>query len=502
MCLQNWIKQKNNKRKAIGFFVFFFLCLIVLSIFGGHNYSSDGYVIDAAYSQTGNLNENAIWYIRSFRFTSALIAFLFGFVKHNPISNSTVDVLILCVILAGCITALVENSIKDNNQPLHYCIVAAGVLLSFFNVGYCNVLSFPECIVLMAAGTLLVTLSILVATSKQSVLRFILSTVFLVLATGCFQQLLSFFFIFTVIITLADGISHQEASKKTLKRLLYVVCIFIVSGILYYLIAATLVKVLALVGNERAELDPISILGKILYFIRYGHSFIINIQFFRTYIHLFLSFILGIVALVGIIKQKAKFSLKILIVVVVLTAYLSAFLPSVLSSSTNVRATMAVSSLYFIFALLICTLDLGKTWRLISLFALCVALLCNITKIGECELNLKRTNALDKAYSEAILEQIYQYEAESGYTVVEVSFCQDSDCPNKYYDYTYTNRAFTISWSSDQILNVYKDANHVPFHVSIMQDEYAQFFAGKNWDRINLDEQIIFVQDHAYICIP
>ena len=236
---------------------------------------------------------------------------------------------------------------------------------------------------------------------------------------------------------------------------------------------------------------------------RKNNSYVVafNLEYFRTYIHLILSGILAILFVISLVKYNSNIRCKILIVVVAVIAYLSAFLPAMLSTSTNVRAMLAVSGLYFILTALVYATEPGRIIKILSIVTLAAALFCNIIKIEECEINLKRTNVADRAYAEAIIEYIEQYETDNGCVIDEVSFCQDSDCAKEYYEYSFTNRAFTITWSSDQILNVYKDVDHPAFLVSEMPEEYEKLFAGRNWDRINLYEQIVFDNNHAYICI-
>ena len=489
-----------GQKEFISFFLILLLCFAVLFAFSGHNYSSDGYVIDAAFSQTKNLTDNAKWHVQSYRFTAALIVYLCGVLKHNPISNSTPDIIFFCFILAICITLLSSNTLNKNDDLLNAFLTRTAVALTFFNVGFCDVLSFPEMIMTMAVGTLFVTISIIASTSKLSVIGFLVSILFLVFATGCVQQFLPIYFIYAVMSLLHKNI-NSGADDNFVKELLYIFSVFFISGIVYFLASKVLISYMGLFGNERADLSVMSIIKKFFYFLRYGHVYVINLEYFKTYVHFFLSAALGGILLISLLFYHGKKRERFLVILMSGISYICAFLPAILSTSTNVRAMLAVSSLYFILVEAILVTHPSKLIKRIVLSILSLALLCNIYKIEECEINLKRTNAIDKTYAEAIIGYINQYEIKSGNTVTEISFCQDDNCKSKYYDYSFTNRAFTISWSSDQILNVFKSADHPAFHISEMPDEKKHFFLGKDWEHICLEEQIIFDSDRAYICI-
>ncbi len=59
----------------------------------------------------------------------------------------------------------------------------------------------------------------------------------------------------------------------------------------------------------------------------------------------------------------------------------------------------------------------------------------------------------------------------------------------------------TASWARKEIMNVYKASEHIRFTETDMDQQiYDSYFAGKNWDDPMIREQVVILEDTAYIC--
>ena len=113
------------------------------------------------------------------------------------------------------------------------------------------------------------------------------------------------------------------------------------------------------------------------------------------------------------------------------------------------------------------------------------------------------SNALDKAYAQIILGEIDKYEQETGITVTKLNVTNDEYAP-PYYDDTrihygqINERILGITTRS--MFEAWFD-RHFDGEEELPDDIYSEHFAGKDWDRFDVDEQLVIVGDTAYLCV-
>ena len=192
-CFLKLINKKNNT------YILLYLCnLLLISpclIFGGSNFTNDSYII---------LNDGANVHISSsignFRYFGAFIYKILSLLNHNPILNSTLDI-IFYVILVPAILSLVLTEFKkclETDDIISLAAIDVCVLLSIYNIWFCNILSFPECIVITAIGITLCFSSLIILIHSKNILYYIFSAILLVLSTAVYQQFISVFAIFAI----------------------------------------------------------------------------------------------------------------------------------------------------------------------------------------------------------------------------------------------------------------------------------------------------------------
>jgi len=112
------------------------------------------------------------------------------------------------------------------------------------------------------------------------------------------------------------------------------------------------------------------------------------------------------------------------------------------------------------------------------------------------------SNALDVQYMEMIYYEIQKYEEETGIEVEYVEVFHDTNCSEKYSQIKYhsfcTNRRVVVDgWSDVWFLNYISGRDFTKTHER--EDEiYALYFADKNWDVFDADEQLIFEDNYLY----
>ena len=120
------------------------------------------------------------------------------------------------------------------------------------------------------------------------------------------------------------------------------------------------------------------------------------------------------------------------------------------------------------------------------------------------------SNAQDIACARAVLSAIDDYEKETGKTVTKIATCSDSVCYNHYENVYYTLEqinervAVTVPYSLLEYVNKmdkgtterrFKKSKKSPAKVR------SEYFDGMEWDRFNVNEQLIIKGKTAYWCM-
>ena len=172
--------------------LFNMLILIPLLSFGGENYSIDSYSI--LLDQNEHINN----FIGAYRFFGALVyrgVMLFG---HNPILNATPDTIIF-IVTASIMTSMMVLTViqkSGTNSLLSLGMLDIAVMVSILNVWFCDLLSFPECIILTAVGIALCFGAVIVYVRSETYRSCIISGILLICATAVYQQFISMYAIF------------------------------------------------------------------------------------------------------------------------------------------------------------------------------------------------------------------------------------------------------------------------------------------------------------------
>lgn len=112
-------------------------------------------------------------------------------------------------------------------------------------------------------------------------------------------------------------------------------------------------------------------------------------------------------------------------------------------------------------------------------------------------------NTLDRNYSQIILKEIEKYEEKTGITVTKLGTCTDAYAPSFYEEsrvhYGQINER-VIGQSTRSLIEAlwgrrFEGAGEVP------ADVYEEYFAGKDWDYFDVNEQLVIVDDTAYLCV-
>lgn len=160
--------------------------------------------------------------------------------------------------------------------------------------------------------------------------------------------------------------------------------------------------------------------------------------------------------------------------------------------------------------LLLCLYELQKKAATPVLAKIPVAAMVLMTLVHIVNANLVVSglyvsNALDRNYARSVVEAIERYEQENNTEIHSIYIGRDSNCSVfwkdyvSYYNYNINERCVSGDWQLNILLKL--ESGRTFERADIPQDIYEAAFKDKNWDNLNLAEQLVFQDDTAYLCV-
>lgn len=488
------IFNRRSIKKDFMFILFNAVLLLPVLVYSGQNFSIDSYGI----MMDKQVHISA--FIGSLRWFGAFVydAYYFLF-RHNPIVNSTIDCIIFVLLVAVSIFFLTRklSELLRDNGILSTLIIDISVVVSVINVWFLDILSFPECIFISTIGFVLCFFAIGLFISAKKLWHYVVVSLLLILSTGIYQQYIC---IFTIYIVAICGVSVIKESKRTIIELLDVylkpVILILVSGVVYFAIGKLIQNIFEITPNSRIALNISSIIENCLYYARNQHSYLKGRGFFDTEILTICFLLTGAIFGFLLIREwiKNRNSLKTAVLgLSFICAYCSAYLPGILSTSHSHRAMFALFAIFALFSVIILSNSDKRVIKIILIAILAVVFCANVIVSVQSEIKLKKQNAADKVWCEQIIKEIEDYER-TEQNINNIYFCYDSNVDIAVY----TQSAVTQKYSLSAMINLFAEREFV---VKEMSDvDKNNYFPDKEWDILNTQEQIVFVEDTMFLC--
>lgn len=414
--------------------------------------------------------------------------------------NPTLDIVIFLVIASFVITlllTLIESIFEESaNKYLYFCIFEFSLLVTVVNVWYSDILTFSECICFDAIGLLFCFLSVYIFARKNSLVNYIVSSVLFVGAAACFQQFISVFSIYTILILC---IKQVQSEKKRIKELVFFYvkpCIFIiVNSAIYYFVGVLLQKAFNVAPNSRASMSIKTIIDNSIYFIKNQHSFLKGKGFFSTeilticYLAVAVIFVISLVMFWRKTRQTAK---TIFIGLSFMAAYVAAYLPGLVSTSHGTRTICALFSVFALFAIGAVALYKNKVLSIVLACILILVFALNIYKTVDMGINQIIGNTKEAEYADSVAYTIEKYEKKNKVAVdnIGITYDKHSDAEGE---------ALYLDYAIKPLLQIHI-SNDICF-VETPEGIVNTYFSEKDWQNFDAEEQIVFDNNTAYICI-
>lgn len=499
--------------------VFIFNCVLVFLSYGimlTHRYSIDGYAVyyECESSSVGYqhlvLGEPINWLVMN-------ILHYFGI---NLVTGQKYFTFLFMVTAALCITALfflfsklifgrTEEScgIETASSLGSMLFLDLAISLAFINVFINELFIFTECSIYWMGMMFFSVLATCIFLSSEKWWRYLLSIILLGLGVNFYQASLGFFLIFG-----CAGILVKNRLKITKTTVIDIVKLLF-AGVFVSCISIAIFSVLKGLGitGENSRDPSLTLSGTISnakYLLSLQKHVLVNgMSFIHLWLLIFLAVLLCVLAYL-LIQNHYSFGSALLVFLAVLGSYTCVFAPHLLSK-TIYPAVRTLSSFFSVFSLLciIILYIIHRSHKKLPMALTCAVLaflIINTVKIQQVAAEQFAINLADRYEALQVLNEIENYEKESGNSIDTIAYHSDGNTTKTYPGITNTyldfgRRADGVSWAVVARINYYSSDSYR--QIKMTDEEYSAHFPEKDWNVFDAEEQIVFVDNVMYWAI-
>ena len=439
-------------------------------------------------------------FLSSMRFFGAFIINLWTSI-FDPIKNPALDIIIYILFTSLFVTlfALFVQRKLHNKSIGMLIVIDISLLIAISNVWINEILTFPECIFVLAIGNAFCFASLILLFDERirAPLRFFFSGLLIICSTAIYQQYYVIVFIFSILIITINITNNVSISKKeSAIEFLSVIAFLLFCGITYVLIARAFQNIFDIVPNNRIQFGYDLLIDNISYFITHHHSFIKGRGYFATdFLTLAYLVVFGVWTFSFVIFiRKHGFKMKYMgLIFAYIIAYVSSFLMGLITTSKASRAMFGMFSLFALFSIGALVLSNKKIIRCILAGTLVLVFLANSIKTVEMSINLYQVNTKELLFTNMYLDEIYHYEAAGNPSIERIELFSDLNCDTS---------DIGIFHEKDFFSDTLKYVSGRSFDISIIEkDNPNNPFAKKDWSFIDVSKQMIFDNNTVYLCV-
>ncbi len=458
-----------------------------LLIFGGQNYSIDSYSV--LLDSDVHINN----FISAYRYFGAFLYKIILSLGHNPIVDSTTDIVFFVLVVPIFITLFVKaiNNNLEKHNISSLLIVDLSVVISIVNVWFCDVLSFPECVTITGVGVSLCLLAVCIVDKSQSFIRCLISGALVVCSTAVYQQFISVYVVF-VIALFGLKVKGKSDFKSLLKTYIKPVAVILISGVSYFVIGKLILNYTGLQGNSRIALSFEQIVENMIYFATHQHSYLKGRGFFSTELLTILFLLIGCIWFLCVVFDwlKNRKTLKsIALLSSYAVAYVGTYLSGILSISHAARAMFPLFSVFGLFSIGILAYSNKRIVRYLTLAIVVLALGMNIVRITERQTALKKQNTEDEIWATQVVYEIEKYEKENDTIITSIGFCNDTETETGVGGVKFARTAILTLTSGREF-----------FYFDMSEETATKHFKTKSWNVFDAEEQMVFEDETLYLC--
>lgn len=506
------MKSKQTMPYFIGLCLFtFFIIFVCNSSMLQTRYSVD------SYQMIYNNNNNISVHLRDCRYITAAIYNVLQLVGINLAVHQIVPTLIFMATISICIVMVYLQVKSFFSAVTPYCCLCVwlAVFLIYNNTFVAEWFLWPEISIMYSVAFIFSTLAAKYtaniyceARDSIAVHQIFLAFFFLFLAIGSYQVILALYLVLSFLFIVLKY--KFVPNRKVILSAFLCLVIGGVNSILNISLSKLLVSLHLATDASRNASFSFDVIAHNLFEIAKSQSYLWLTQMstlpaFILIIFLVICFIL----LISVIRFVSPRQIVCIIGILVID-FGSLYLIHIVSGSiwishrTMVPFWAFIASIIIIVSYFCSYLPFPQSkHRFLALSSCMVILACFVcTSMQQIYADHIANDRLDMSYAQLIQNQIDEYEAESGNSILYISSCLDVSpqyvYPGvKYLGYSINVKSILSSWADAPLINLTCGKN---YQKKEMPSELLQYFQSKDWSVWNPEEQLFFNDDTLYIC--
>lgn len=481
-----------------------------------NHYSTDSYHLIK--------DQHVLWYLQCGRYTFWWFASIMDGLGVNLVLAQRWLIAFCIVSLAGCITAFAHflGRMADFESPAACAFLVVPLSMIWCNVYLEDWILFTEVAGMIALAAISLTASVIVFFKADSPLGLVFSAVLLLVSLGSYQSMVGSYIAATVIV---GCFKYREDLRAKFFSSLKGIVIGGLCAVLNIVILKALIA-LGMFGESGrgSTFDVHVVLSNLVHVAKYQVSFWKDADgLLPCPLMQFLEIALCTL-FVSTFRRDAKRAAAYFVAFLISLA--AAYAPHyveatiMMSPRSNVAVWMAIgciaavlwcdcckdrSALHSVPAFNLNVLTTPPCRHL--LFTACALSLfgaLTLVFMWDIAYDVYASNVQDREYASAVVASIRRYEDRTGTTVRAIGVVGDASVENSYRETRYRNhelgtRIMNVSYSRVEMINWLGGLDLQ--HVDVSKDRVRELFGHTDWDELNLDEQLKFEGDVAYLAI-
>lgn len=495
------MEKDKVKAKIISLVVMIAIFFLIYSAMLVRHYSADSFAYNAHPLQNNEANL-ALGRIGDY-FVNKIIVMFGG----NYVRNQFIFVFILIMTMAVVSEKIYCHYLKCADEELQLSqkiVLKLSIILMFANVFVMEWYIFVEMTFIWSLSLIFMALAVGQIQKGFSVKKMILSIIFLMVSVSFYQATIGYYIFFSLmaVYIMNRGRLGKNAFIDSIK---VIVCGGFGGGINLLLIRILQIMGIAQTTGRTENITLPMLFENMCVVWNNILTWVITTRGLLPKYTVLISIVLiSIVLLWVIIVEKGKIKNIVYIGLLVVVCNGMVYFPH-LMTSTVWMAQRTIASFFVIItipAIVIAVKANNRICRYMCGGIIGIVLVLNVWKIQDISANVIASNRIDEEVAYMIQDKISQYENESGVEIKKISICKDkyTTWGNKSVEYVCmdTNlRVFNVSHSGVACINYYNNTSYETADIS--SEIYKQYFENKDWNILNLKEQLVFEGDTAYL---
>lgn len=474
---------------------------VVYGVMLTEHYSQDSYNyhMDPVANNVGNLASGRLG---DYFVNSLANLFHINYVDYQP-----VFIVLLIAALAVCSELIFNHYVTIMNQEIandRKILLRLAIFLMFCNVFIIEWFVFVEMTFSWSLSVLFMACAVLQIGKDNNLPKMALCTLYMIISVSFYQSTISFFVSFALL-----GIYIAHDGVLTKKSFIESVKVLICGGFAGAINILTL-KILQATGmayktGRTDSLTTEELIRNTKAIIHVIKDTIINAYgLLPRYSVLMILIVLVVLVCISGGNAKLRVGDYIYMLLALGMCILVVYSPHLLTADLWItqRSVVGFWIILTLPAVIILIKNENKTIGRIAILVLSLFIVLNVSMIQQISANVIAGNRVDEEFSYLVQNEIAKYEEENGVKIEKIAVANDVR-PSYHYrsiDFASMNlmtRSFCVSWGGVESINYYNKTNYKKVEMDeIIREKY---FEGRDWDCMDLEEQLAFDGDTLYM---